>query len=115
MIVYQVFLPKNPRGIAYIEVRKRNICLFTDRYNCLQDRTFSEFENLLAPNSYLRINRQIVIMRSHLTGYSNQNVYLRQGEQEICFTYSNAPSFNVLQQLQELDASLYRGEEEVAV
>ena len=96
--------------IVYVEVRKRAITIVTDTGNYPQNRTFSEFERLLPPDSYMRISRQLVIQLTHVVAYTPKSVYLRHGGKTIRFTYSNSPSYEVLPKLQQWNPALYKEE-----
>lgn len=93
--------------IVYIEVRKRVITIVTDTGNYPKNRTFSDFEKLLPPGSYMRISRQFVVMYNHIIRYTPQYVYLMNQGKEVCLTYSHSNTYNVLESLQSWDPNKY--------
>lgn len=97
--------------IAYLQVSKRSISIFTDSGTFYQDRTFSDFEQLLPKNSFVRISRQLVILLTHVVAYTPKKVYMSHGGKIISFTYSNSPSFEVLPKLQQWNPALFKEED----
>lgn len=95
-------------GISYIEVRKRNVTIYSDTDTYIHERVFSDIEKSLPPSSYLRINRQYVIMYSHVVSYTSRNVYLTLDGEKVCLQYSNGATYEVLKNLQHWNPALYK-------
>ncbi|MBQ7489289.1 MAG: LytTR family transcriptional regulator [Bacteroidales bacterium] len=94
--------------ISFFEIRKREVTIFADSNTYIQERTFSEIEKLLPPKSYLRINRRCVIMYSHIVNYTTRNVYMTLNGEKRCLPYSSSPTYEVLQNLQKWNPSVFQ-------